>query len=96
MTNPIRIAILGAGRWGTHLIRNFNSHPDAEVVAVVDPDVKQLKTVQERLQLNPNIVLETDGLTVMNQCELDAVAVVTPASTHYLECEAGQVDAGSR
>ena len=84
MTNPIKIAILGAGRWGSHLIRNFNNHPDAEVVAVVDPSIDQLKAVQERLQLNPNIALETDWLTVMNQCELDAVVVATPASTHYL------------
>ncbi|MEL7034613.1 MAG: Gfo/Idh/MocA family oxidoreductase [Cyanobacteria bacterium J06592_8] len=83
MTNPIKIAIFGAGRWGTHLIRNFNQHPQAQVMAIADPNFEQLQTVKERLQLGDEIPVETDWSKVINDYELDAVAIATPASTHY-------------
>lgn len=83
MTNPIKIAIFGAGRWGTHLIRNFHTNPRAQVVAIADPHFQRLQTVKDRLQLEDTVKLETDWIEVIDGCELDAVAIATPASTHY-------------
>ena len=83
MATPIKIAIFGAGRWGTHLIRNFHAHPGAEVVAIADPNFERLEAAKERLKLGGTVGLETDWLSLMENYNPDAVAIATPASTHY-------------
>lgn len=77
------IAIFGAGRWGVHLIRNFLTHPQARVVAVVDPHRERLQSCQERFAFDDNVVLTTDWQSVLNLPNVEAVAIATPASTHY-------------
>ncbi|NEN87806.1 MAG: Gfo/Idh/MocA family oxidoreductase [Okeania sp. SIO3H1] len=79
----IGIAIFGAGRWGTHLIRNFFNHPQSRVVAIVDPNLEQLQAVQKRLQLDQNIVLLEDWTKALELPGIEAVAIATPASSHY-------------
>lgn len=77
------IAILGAGRWGVHLVRNFVEHPDARVVAVVDPHSERLASIRERFALYDGTVLATDWESVRNSAEVEAVVIATPAVTHY-------------
>ncbi len=79
----IKIAVLGAGRWGVHLVRNFLAHPQATLVAVVDSNEERLADLRSRFELNDTVVLTTDWATVRQLPGLDAVAIVTPASTHY-------------
>ncbi|NEP90846.1 MAG: Gfo/Idh/MocA family oxidoreductase [Okeania sp. SIO2C2] len=79
----IGIAIFGAGRWGTHLIRNFCNHPQSRVIAIVDPNLEQLQAVQKRLQLDKDIVLLEDWTEALELPGIEAVAIATPASTHY-------------
>lgn len=77
------IAVLGAGRWGIHLIRNFLQHPRSQLLAVIDPLPERLASVKSQFHLNTNVLLDTDFLSLKTLPNLDAVAVVTPASTHY-------------
>lgn len=79
----INIAIFGAGRWGVHLIRNFHQHPQSRVVAITDPKMERLQAVKERFQLSDDVILETDWSAVFQLPNLDAVAIATPASTHF-------------
>ncbi|NEQ35323.1 MAG: Gfo/Idh/MocA family oxidoreductase [Okeania sp. SIO3I5] len=79
----IGIAIFGAGRWGVHLVRNFLNHPDSRVIAVVDPHPEQLQAIQERLQLDNDIALVEDWIEALELPGIKAVAIATPASTHY-------------
>ncbi|NET25541.1 Gfo/Idh/MocA family protein [Okeania sp. SIO1I7] len=79
----IGIAIFGAGRWGTHLIRNFCNHPQSRVVAIVDPNLEQLQAVQKRLELDKDIVLLEDWTKALELPGIEAVAIATPASSHY-------------
>jgi predicted dehydrogenase len=79
----INIAIFGAGRWGVHLIRNFHQHPHAKVVAIADPISDRLQAVKQRFQLPDDIILTTDSGTIGNLPNLDAVAIATPAATHF-------------
>jgi len=79
----IKIAVLGAGRWGVHLVRNFLENPQARLVAVVDPNPERLAALQSRHQFDLSVLLATDWAQVRELPELDAVAIVTPASTHY-------------
>lgn len=83
MTHPINIAIFGAGRWGVHLIRNFHQHPDSQIVAIVDSNPDRLQAVRERFQLPETVRLVTDGSTIWNLPNLDAVVIATPAVTHF-------------
>ena len=79
----IGIAVLGAGRWGVNLIRNFIEHPDSEVLAVVDPNRDSLVGVQKQFNLHPSVILATNWSQIEALPGLDAVAIATPASTHY-------------
>ncbi len=79
-----RLAILGVGRWGTHLVRNFLAHPQAEVVAIADPGSDNLEAIQNKFSLDPQSILLTSNWQFVKQkVDLDAVVIVTPAATHY-------------
>jgi predicted dehydrogenase len=79
----IGIAILGAGRWGVNLIRNFLEHPNSKVLAIVDPNPDSLARVQKLFNLNASVILASDWAEVQKLPGLEAVAIATPASTHY-------------
>jgi predicted dehydrogenase len=56
----IGIAVLGAGRWGVNLIRNFLEHPNSQVLAVVDPNLDSLAAVQKQFNLHESVILATN------------------------------------
>ncbi|MEM1367367.1 MAG: Gfo/Idh/MocA family oxidoreductase [Cyanobacteria bacterium P01_H01_bin.15] len=88
MKKTVKLAILGAGRWGTHLIRNFFTHAQSEVVAIADPDPARLEACREKFQLGATVSLVSDWRKLQKISDLDAVVVVTPASTHLEIIEA--------
>lgn len=77
------IAIVGAGRWGVQLLRNFLDHPQSQILAVIDPYPERLVTVKERFNLDASTLLATSWSSVQGLPGLEAVAIATPASTHY-------------
>ncbi|MGB7274776.1 MAG: Gfo/Idh/MocA family oxidoreductase [Geitlerinemataceae cyanobacterium] len=79
----MKIAIVGAGRWGVHLIRNFLRHPDTEIVAIVDGNPQQLAALSHKFELDPRTVLAPEWSIVRELSQIEAVVVATPASTHY-------------
>lgn len=83
MSERIGIAVLGAGRWGVHLIRNFLEHPQATVVAIADPSVERLHQVAHQCVLPSSVALETDWQVALGLPRVTGVAIVTPAVTHY-------------
>ena len=74
---------MGAGRWGVNLIRNFIEHPNSQVLAVIDPNRDSLAAVQKQFNLDASVILATDLSQLQGLPGLDAVAIATPASTHY-------------
>ncbi|MGF1459117.1 MAG: Gfo/Idh/MocA family protein [Leptolyngbyaceae cyanobacterium] len=82
-SDRIRLAQFGVGRWGNHLLRNFLALPAVDVVAVVEPRHDQHGAIRERFNLGPAVDLTTDAATVLTRGDVDAVAIVTPAATHY-------------
>lgn len=80
----VGIAVVGVGRWGVHFVRNFAQHPQAELVAVVDPYPSKLAYCQARFNLDRDrVTLTTEWETLRELDNLDAVVIATPASTHY-------------
>ncbi|MDB9304893.1 MULTISPECIES: Gfo/Idh/MocA family protein [Cyanophyceae] len=79
----MKIAVIGVGRWGVHLLRNFLAHPEVSVVAVVDPQAERLAAVKQQFNLDENILLTTQWSALQQVAGLTAVAIATPATTHY-------------
>jgi predicted dehydrogenase len=82
MTQPISLALLGVGRWGNHLLRNFLAHPQLQVRAVVEASETQLTDIAQRFKLGPEVALLTDWQAAYDLPGLAAVAIATPAATH--------------
>ena len=83
---PVKLIVIGAGRWGTHLVRNFLTLPQAELLAVVDPNLEQLQSLSDRLgqhhRLDDRLLL-TDWTEALALPEVEAVVVATPAISHF-------------
>jgi predicted dehydrogenase len=75
----IGIAVIGAGHWGPHLIRNFNDHLSSQTVWVIDQAESRRKAIAERF---PSVAVGADLIAALADDRVDAVVVATPTSTH--------------
>lgn len=83
--SSVDIVILGLGRWGRHLLRNFLALAGWRVVAIADPDTARLQAAVAEFGLecrSPAILALTDWDAALNLVDVGAVAIATPASTH--------------
>lgn len=80
MAPMIRTAIIGFGYWGPNIVRNFRLAKGLEVVAIVDKNPEALK---EASLLYPNLAFYQTPEPVFQSGDIDAVAIITPLSTHY-------------
>lgn len=79
-------AVIGAGYWGPNLARNLRGSADWELAAVCDIDRDRASRVAESVGGAPVL---TDVEDVLSDPLIDAVAIATPARTHYqLVCRA--------
>lgn len=76
----IKLGVIGYGYWGPNVVRNFATQPDCELVAVCDKNPKTLPHVSSRY---PSVRVTADADELLESPAIDAVAVVTPVSTHY-------------
>jgi predicted dehydrogenase len=76
------IALLGGGRWGTHLLRNFLALPQANVVALVDPFEARLGQLAQQFPLE-DVLLTADWEKAIAHSDVEAIVIATPAATHY-------------
>src|SRR5947209_13138525 len=76
----LKLGVIGYGYWGPNIVRNFSSQPDCQLVAIGD---KNPKAVAQVLSRHPAVHATSNADEVMSSPEIDAVAVVTPVSTHY-------------
>ncbi len=76
----IKIGLIGCGHWGPNYIRCFNKLVNSKVVTCCDIKNKNLKRIKE---LYPKIDLTKDYQEILDNKNIDAVIVATPATTHY-------------
>jgi predicted dehydrogenase len=76
---PARVAVVGLGYWGPNLVRNLHEITSAEAVAVCDLREDQLETIKRRY---PALRTTTRFADVLDDPDIDAVAIATPVSTH--------------
>ena len=75
-----RVAVVGLGYWGPNLVRNLHELPDAELSVVCDMREDALEAIGRRY---PAVATTTSFDEVIADPAIDAVALATPASTHY-------------
>src|SRR5713101_1005023 len=76
----LKLGVIGYGYWGPNIVRNFASHPDCRVVAICD---KSPEAVARALSSRLTVSATSDVNEITSSAEIDAVAIVTPVSTHY-------------
>jgi predicted dehydrogenase len=76
----VRVGVIGYGYWGPNIVRNFVEAPGSQVVAVSDRFPQRLAQVRARY---PSATVTTDCNEVFQDPAIDAVAIVTPVSTHF-------------
>lgn len=77
---PIGVAIVGAGYWGPKLARNFAECPEYRLLWLCDLDKRRAEAT-----LGPySTVSATSDLdSILTDPKVDAIAIATPASSHY-------------
>jgi predicted dehydrogenase len=80
----VKIGIVGVGYWGPNLVRNFASLETVEVTTICDVSATRAELIRQRFC--PQARVCSDYRELANDPQLDAVAIVTPITTH---CELG-------
>jgi len=76
----LRIGVIGYGYWGPNIVRNFKTIKGGGVPIICDG----LPAARDRArQQHENTTVVSDCRDVLACKEIDAVAVITPVSTHY-------------
>jgi len=76
----IRLVVVGYGYWGPNVVRNFAEAPGCQLAAVSDMRPERLAQVRTRY---PAVRTFADPNEMIADRRIDAVAIVTPVSTHY-------------
>jgi predicted dehydrogenase len=76
----LKVGVIGYGYWGPNIVRNFYGLENVEVVAICDKDTAAINKAKK---IYPRIKFSDDFRDITNSSDIDAVAIVTPVSSHY-------------
>lgn len=76
----LNVGIIGFGYWGPNIVRNFSGAEGAKVHSICDCDHDSLTRARK---LYPHIIATKDYTEIVSSPDVDAVAVITPVSTHF-------------
>lgn len=76
----IRLGIIGFGYWGPNVARAFNGTEHVKIIAVCDASPNRLAYAKK---MYPSVHSTSDVNEVLTSADIDAVAVITPVSTHF-------------
>ncbi len=80
MSHGLSIGVVGLGYWGPNLARNFSQLADCDLVALCDQDPERL---QKTAAAYPGISKFSDLRRMLDDADLDAVAIATPVPSHF-------------
>jgi len=84
-SEPVGIAVVGAGGWGKNHVRNYAAIPEADLRYVCDRDdaIRNAMAV-----LYPSVSVVTDLQVVLDDPSVSAIVVATHAPSHFALAEA--------
>ena len=91
MTESLGVALVGTGYWGPALGRNLAAAGGAELLHLVDRDAGKATSTRDRIA--PEAQAHDDYAAVLADPAVHAVAIATPAATHY-ELAVSALEAG--
>lgn len=79
MSEPLRTGVVGFGYWGVNQARNVADSSQTHLAAVIDRDDERRALAAARHPATPRYA---DLATAVEQADLEALVVATPAGTH--------------
>ena len=76
----INVGLIGYGYWGPNLARNFQKNHDMKFKAICDFSPDRLKAAGDNY---PGVGLFNSPDDLINDREIDAIAIATPVSAHF-------------
>jgi len=76
----INIGVIGYGYWGPNIVRNFSAVEGAVVRSICDSNQDSLNRARKSY---PQLSTTRDCSEVLAAADIDAVAIITPVSTHF-------------
>jgi len=81
----VNMGVIGCGYWGPNLIRNFSKIEECRVLWCSDLRDDRLNHMKE---LYPGIKTTKNYMDIINDKDIDAVAISTPVSRHFEQAKA--------
>ena len=78
--SKITLGMVGLGYWGPNLLRNFDQLSNCCVKICCDLNQERLARVKAQY---PYLVVTDNYNTLLNDTDIDAIVIATPARTHY-------------
>ena len=75
----VKVALIGVGKMGLSHLAILSAHPGVEVVAICDSAAYLTSALKKQMQVKTF----KDHHKLFKECDLDAVVVSTPNSTHF-------------
>ncbi len=79
MTNKTKLGMIGCGYWGPNLLRNYHALESCDVVRVADRVPERRAFIEKTY---PTVDAVEDGQQVLDDPDIQAVVVATPAASH--------------
>jgi predicted dehydrogenase len=76
----VRVAVAGAGYWGSKILRVLHKVDGAEIVAAFDPDPARVMALKRRF---PRVSPAGSAHDMLEDPNIDAVIVAAPAAAHH-------------
>ena len=76
----MNVGVIGVGYWGPNMIRNFNTHPETNVIMCADLKKDRLTNIQSSY---PTIQTTTDYNEILSRDDISIVVICTPVFSHY-------------
>ena len=89
----VRVAMVGCGGFQRYRVGNLDQVREAEIVALVDPDPKQIEMMQEQRPSTRGLPTFADLDEMLATVKPDAIMIATPHTQHVDQILAG-LDAG--
>ena len=80
MSKKIKVGVIGLGYWGPNVARNIHSLDNCELAAICDLEKDRLDHVSQQY---PSAKACSNVESVLNDREIDAVAIATPLRSHF-------------
>lgn len=80
MNKKVNVGLVGAGRWGPNVVGAINRLKNGQVLKVADPSQLALQRLADRF---PSVATTESPVNLMQDSEIDAIAVCTPVEAHY-------------